>query len=122
VTYHPPGCEAPLLTNVNMELRNNSLGLVYGRSGSGKTTLLQLLSGLREQTSGAIRTVQKSGACSAGRAACLSLFRALHCSLHGHRAKAVIASPLWSMASSRPACAPDNLPRPSGILRQLLGL
>lgn len=45
-----------------MTLRNNSLGLVYGRSGSGKTTLLQLLAGLRQHTRGSICTVTADGA------------------------------------------------------------
>ena len=62
VTYHPAGCEAPLLKNVYMEIQNNTLSLVYGRSGSGKTTLLQLLSGLRQQTEGSICMIKADGA------------------------------------------------------------
>lgn len=62
VSYHPAGCEAPLLRHINMEIRNNSLSLVYGRSGSGKTTLLQLLSGLRQQTSGSVCMIKGDGA------------------------------------------------------------
>jgi ABC-type lipoprotein export system ATPase subunit len=61
VTYHPVSSEVPLLSNINMELQNHSLGLVYGRSGSGKTTLLQLLSGLRQQTSGSICMIKPNG-------------------------------------------------------------
>lgn len=62
VVYHPAGCDAPLLSGLDMELRNRSLGLVYGRSGSGKTTLLQMLAGLREHTAGTICTVTANGA------------------------------------------------------------
>jgi|LauGreSBDMM110SN_4_FD.fasta_scaffold202864_1 hypothetical protein len=81
LTYHPPGTEAPLLSDINMDLPANSLSLVIGRrygckyssnrydpdvcaimcnarpppcSGSGKTTLLQLLAGLCQQTSGGV--------------------------------------------------------------------
>jgi hypothetical protein len=53
--FHPPGCEAPLLSDISMSLPPRSLSLVIGRSGSGKTTLLQLLSGLAEQTAGEVR-------------------------------------------------------------------
>ncbi|KAG1667424.1 hypothetical protein FOA52_004841 [Chlamydomonas sp. UWO 241] len=53
--FHPPGCEAPLLSDIRMSLPPRSLSLVIGRSGSGKTTLLQLLSGLAEQTAGEVR-------------------------------------------------------------------
>jgi len=52
LSFHPPGVEAPLLSDVNMELPPRSLSLIIGRSGSGKTTLLQLLAGLCEQTGG----------------------------------------------------------------------
>lgn len=50
LSYHPPGCDAPLLSRVNLELPPRSLGLIYGRSGAGKTTLLHLLAGLSEPT------------------------------------------------------------------------
>jgi len=52
--FHPPGVDAPLLNNINMDVPPNSLGLIIGRSGSGKTTLLQVLAGMAEQTSGAV--------------------------------------------------------------------
>jgi ABC-type multidrug transport system fused ATPase/permease subunit len=42
VGYQPPGCETPILNDVNLSLDRHSLGLIFGRSGSGKTTLLQV--------------------------------------------------------------------------------
>ena len=45
LTFHPPGAESPLLQDINMTLRPNSLNLIIGRSGSGKTTLLQVRTG-----------------------------------------------------------------------------
>ncbi len=52
--YHPPGSPVPLLTNISLHLKPNSLGIVFGRSGAGKSTLLQVLAGLVEPTSGNI--------------------------------------------------------------------
>lgn len=52
VTYHPAGCEEPLLKNVNMHLGANEMGMVFGRSGSGKTTLMQVIAGLSEANKG----------------------------------------------------------------------
>jgi len=60
LSFHPPGCEAPLIKDVSMEVPPNSLGLIIGRSGSGKTTLLQVLAGLCEQTSGDVSIVPSS--------------------------------------------------------------
>lgn len=54
LSYHPPGSDSPLLSNVNLNLASNSFGLIIGRSGSGKTTLLQCLAGLIEQTEGQV--------------------------------------------------------------------
>jgi energy-coupling factor transporter ATP-binding protein EcfA2 len=62
VEYHPPGCDAPLLKDINLELPSKSLGLVYGRSGAGKTTLLQLIAGLRDPSRGLVSLVDPSGA------------------------------------------------------------
>mmetsp|Transcript_10062 Transcript_10062/g.21517 ORF Transcript_10062/g.21517 Transcript_10062/m.21517 type:complete len:350 (+) Transcript_10062:349-1398(+) len=60
LTFHPPGAEQPLLSNVSMQLPANSLGLIIGRSGSGKTTLLQVLAGLSDQTAGEIMLTRGS--------------------------------------------------------------
>ena len=49
------GSPEPLLSDLNLQLPANQLGLIYGRSGAGKTTLLQLLAGLTESSSGLIR-------------------------------------------------------------------
>lgn len=50
----PAGAPEPLLTDINLSLPPNQLGLVFGRSGSGKTTLLQLVAGLAQPSSGTI--------------------------------------------------------------------
>lgn len=54
VSYHPVGCEKPILENAGLYLAANELGLVYGRSGSGKTSLMQVIAGLSEATEGSI--------------------------------------------------------------------
>ena len=54
LAFHPPGAPAPLLRDVSLRLRPNTLGIVFGRSGAGKSTLLQVLAGLSRQTQGAI--------------------------------------------------------------------
>lgn len=54
VTYHPAGCEKPILQDIGLCLEANELGLVFGRSGSGKTTLMQVIAGLSEASSGEI--------------------------------------------------------------------
>lgn len=54
VTYQPPGSDMPLLENVSMHLRPNTLGLVYGCSGGGKSTLLHVLAGLSKESAGRI--------------------------------------------------------------------
>lgn len=60
VSYRPPGTKIGVLHGVNLSLRENSLGLIFGRSGSGKTTLLQLIAGLSKPTSGSM-CVQRYG-------------------------------------------------------------
>jgi energy-coupling factor transport system ATP-binding protein len=54
VAYHPPATATPILSEANLELASQELGLVIGPSGSGKTTLLEILAGLAEQTKGQI--------------------------------------------------------------------
>jgi energy-coupling factor transporter ATP-binding protein EcfA2/energy-coupling factor transporter transmembrane protein EcfT len=47
--------ELPLLTSMNHCFKAGTVTLLLGRSGTGKTMLLELLSGLREPSSGQIR-------------------------------------------------------------------
>jgi energy-coupling factor transport system ATP-binding protein len=54
ITYHPPATPTPILTEINLELESQKLGLIIGPSGSGKTTLLEILAGLAQQTKGDI--------------------------------------------------------------------
>lgn len=54
VTFQPPGSDMPLLKDVNMHLRPNRLGLVYGCSGGGKSTLLHVLAGLSKESAGSV--------------------------------------------------------------------
>lgn len=51
-TREAPG--AQLLHSVSLTAKTGSVTLIAGHTGSGKSTLLQLLSGLKEQTSGTI--------------------------------------------------------------------
>ena len=54
LTYHPPSSDVPLLDQVNLCIKPNTVGLIYGCSGGGKSSLLQVLAGLSEATSGSI--------------------------------------------------------------------
>ena len=54
IHYHPPAASKPILSEINLELASQELGLVIGPSGSGKSTLLEILSGLAEPTEGKI--------------------------------------------------------------------
>lgn len=60
ISYHPVGCEEPILKNVGLYLGANELGLIYGKSGSGKTTLMQVIAGLSEATEGSIWIAEDS--------------------------------------------------------------
>ncbi|MDE5083054.1 MAG: ABC transporter ATP-binding protein [Trichodesmium sp. St17_bin3_1_1] len=52
--YHPAASIIPILTNINMELAPQQMGLIIGHSGSGKTTLLEILAGLAKCSKGEI--------------------------------------------------------------------
>ncbi len=54
LTYHPAAAAQPILTNINLDLAPQQLGLIVGQSGSGKTTLLEILAGLAEPNRGQI--------------------------------------------------------------------
>lgn len=55
VSYHPTATPEPIIENITLSLKPQTLGLIVGTSGSGKTTLLEILAGLAEKTSGQIR-------------------------------------------------------------------
>lgn len=53
-SYPLDGKEAPVLSNINMEIYKHDFTVIMGNSGAGKSTLLYLLSGMDNLTSGAI--------------------------------------------------------------------
>lgn len=55
LVYHPAATPTAILKSINLELAPKQMGLVIGPSGSGKSTLLEILAGLAQKTSGAIR-------------------------------------------------------------------
>ena len=54
LSYHPPASDRSILTDLNLELPPQQLGLIIGSSGSGKSTLLEILAGLASGTSGGV--------------------------------------------------------------------
>jgi energy-coupling factor transport system ATP-binding protein len=54
LSYHPPASDRSILTDLNLELPPQQLGLIIGSSGSGKSTLLEILAGLARATSGGV--------------------------------------------------------------------
>jgi energy-coupling factor transport system ATP-binding protein len=54
LSYHPPVSDRSILTDLNLELAPQQLGLIVGSSGSGKSTLLEILAGLASATSGGV--------------------------------------------------------------------
>jgi ATP-binding cassette subfamily B protein len=54
VSFAYPGAEAPVLTDVNLQIRPGSSLALVGENGSGKTTLIKLLTRLYRPTSGRI--------------------------------------------------------------------
>jgi len=55
VRYQSATASTAVLAGINLQLSTGQLGLVAGRSGCGKTTLLEVISGLAEPSSGAVR-------------------------------------------------------------------
>jgi PrtD family type I secretion system ABC transporter len=53
--FTPPGCEKPVLRNVNFEVLPGDFVAVVGPSGSGKSTLMRLLVGLYPPSHGHVR-------------------------------------------------------------------
>jgi energy-coupling factor transport system ATP-binding protein len=54
LSYHPPASDRAILSDLNLELAPQQLGLIIGASGSGKSTLLEILAGLASGTSGGV--------------------------------------------------------------------
>lgn len=54
LSYHPPAAVQPILSNLNLDLPSQQLGVIVGPSGSGKSTLMDILAGLAEHSSGSI--------------------------------------------------------------------
>jgi energy-coupling factor transport system ATP-binding protein len=54
LSYHPPASDRSILTDLNLELAPQQLGLIIGPSGSGKSTLLEILAGMATGTSGGV--------------------------------------------------------------------
>ena len=59
LTYHPPASPMAILSNIELELAPQQLGLIYGPSGSGKSTLLEIMAGFAQPTVGAIQWRQQ---------------------------------------------------------------
>lgn len=53
-----------ILSNVNLQIEDNTFTIIYGPSGSGKTTLLNLIGGLEKPTSGTIKINGRSLKCN----------------------------------------------------------
>lgn len=53
LTYHYPGSTAGI-NDIDLHLKSGSITVIVGESGSGKSTLLDVLSGLREYSTGTI--------------------------------------------------------------------
>jgi energy-coupling factor transport system ATP-binding protein len=54
ISYHPAVTPNPIISDINLQLAPQELGLIIGPSGSGKTTLLEILAGLAQPTRGSI--------------------------------------------------------------------
>lgn len=53
LTY--PNQGVPVLKDINLEIKENSLTVILGESGCGKTTLLNILAGFQDISSGAVK-------------------------------------------------------------------
>ena len=54
LTFMHPGSDAPLLSDVSVDIARGELIAICGCSGSGKSTLLRLFAGIEQPTSGAL--------------------------------------------------------------------
>jgi ABC-type multidrug transport system ATPase subunit/ABC-type multidrug transport system permease subunit len=54
LTFRPPGFDAPLLDDINLEVPCGTFLAVVGTSGAGKSTLMKLMAGLTPPTSGQV--------------------------------------------------------------------
>lgn len=53
--YHSRGRSSQVLSDISLQIQRGEFVVLLGRSGSGKSTLLNLIGGLDQPTSGAIR-------------------------------------------------------------------
>lgn len=51
-TYEGSGTRTNVLKQINIDFKEGSMNLIYGKSGSGKTTLLNILAGLDQPSQG----------------------------------------------------------------------
>ena len=61
LTYHYPGQNDPVLSNISISIPKNSVIGIAGFSGSGKTTFADILSGLLTPSSGTLSLVDPNG-------------------------------------------------------------
>src|SRR5256714_1926989 len=54
VTYAPPGASAPIITDLNLDIRRGETLVLLGESGCGKTTTLRLINRLLVPTAGTV--------------------------------------------------------------------
>lgn len=55
ITLTYPNQGVPVLKDINLEIKENSLTVILGESGCGKTTLLNILAGFQDISSGAVK-------------------------------------------------------------------
>lgn len=53
-----------ILSNINLQIEDNTFTIIYGPSGSGKTTLLNMIGGLEKPTKGTIKVNESSLKCN----------------------------------------------------------
>ena len=74
--YHRDRIEIPVLSGINLEVREGAFLALMGPSGSGKTTLLNLIAGIDSPTKGEVRVAGESlGGLKPGK---LAAWRARH--------------------------------------------
>ena len=54
VTFTYPGCESPVLKNINVKIKDGETVAIVGENGSGKTTFVNLLCGMYDADEGVV--------------------------------------------------------------------